>query len=647
MAGILTLVISFLARLVGLGRVSDIITNLVNRVRQPIDRGLDRIVAWIVRQARRLGQFIAQAGVPQDPNERLHLGMRAAVAAVNRFAGRRVGEAVLTPLLAAIRTRYGFRSLRVLPERGHWVVEGEVNPKDRRPTQTGTGTNQSESAFQYRIDNRPGKIVADTSYESGGGQLLPPPSEKYQRAYIGNTPTIPSESSPATIAQRYLSAFQNPQEAQQRFSLVIGVNSYEDLQNQNRASVERIVNAGTQVAYPWKVIGFLWMPIWVDDNGRPAPNMALVRQAFNQLPGPDRTAAIENERQNLGHSVPFGPIRDQIHQSQATRAFNNALRARADEVFIHVSDADTANFNPQGDGGGAPEALFQRFDRILDAMVSDVQQHQQQGERPSDGGPPIIATGGYEIELPHSSSQPDQVQDLRVQLSARLDMAVRRAMASVDPRSVYFPEPNLLIQITDQTIQASFGSGRFEARRLIENLESQGIRPQLIFDLRASIATTAPARMQIEHGQIRSTWLELQSLSEIELQAMIGNSQSHARQVNWARQVRSSYRLPAEALAPLNRLWEVYFPISRLLYGTEPGRLRQGVTGRNFTSHSQYGNDSEHRENLLNIISQPSQGRTPSESQELTNQIVELARQGGLGLADALAEMFERITSGG
>jgi hypothetical protein len=58
MAGLLTLVISFLARIAGLGRVSDAVINIVNRVRAPIDRALDRVVDWIVAQARRLGRLV-------------------------------------------------------------------------------------------------------------------------------------------------------------------------------------------------------------------------------------------------------------------------------------------------------------------------------------------------------------------------------------------------------------------------------------------------------------------------------------------------------------------------------------------------------------------------------------------------------------
>jgi hypothetical protein len=59
MGGLLTLVVSFLARLVGLGRVSDAVSEIINRIRAPIDRALDRVVEWIVGQARRLGRAVA------------------------------------------------------------------------------------------------------------------------------------------------------------------------------------------------------------------------------------------------------------------------------------------------------------------------------------------------------------------------------------------------------------------------------------------------------------------------------------------------------------------------------------------------------------------------------------------------------------
>ncbi len=69
MAGLLTLVISFLARIAGLGRVADAVTGLIARIRAPIDRALDRVVTWIVTQARRAGRMVMS-------------GARGAVAAV-------------------------------------------------------------------------------------------------------------------------------------------------------------------------------------------------------------------------------------------------------------------------------------------------------------------------------------------------------------------------------------------------------------------------------------------------------------------------------------------------------------------------------------------------------------------------------------
>ncbi len=127
MAGMLTLVISFLARIAGLGRVADAVTRIIDRVRRPIDRALDRVVAWIVRQARRMGRFIAQRGVPQDPNERLRLASRAAIAGAQRLRGR-VTSQLLAPVLTVIRTRYGLTSITPFERNGTWWARAIINP---------------------------------------------------------------------------------------------------------------------------------------------------------------------------------------------------------------------------------------------------------------------------------------------------------------------------------------------------------------------------------------------------------------------------------------------------------------------------------------------------------------------------------------
>lgn len=54
-------VISFLARLLGLGGLGDTVRGILARVRAPVERAIDRVVAWIVAQARRLGTAAAGA----------------------------------------------------------------------------------------------------------------------------------------------------------------------------------------------------------------------------------------------------------------------------------------------------------------------------------------------------------------------------------------------------------------------------------------------------------------------------------------------------------------------------------------------------------------------------------------------------------
>lgn len=127
MAGLLTLVISFLARIGGLGRVSDAVMSIVRRIRAPIDRALDRVVNWIVTMARRLGRFVAQAGVPQDPATRVRLASQAAVAAARRLTGT-VTEGLLNPIFVGIRTRYGLQSINAFQRGGSWWVRVVVNP---------------------------------------------------------------------------------------------------------------------------------------------------------------------------------------------------------------------------------------------------------------------------------------------------------------------------------------------------------------------------------------------------------------------------------------------------------------------------------------------------------------------------------------
>lgn len=86
MEGLLTLVISFLARLVGLGRVSDAVVNIINRVREPIDRAIDRVIDWIVTAAQRIGRAVAGAVTGNRPQVATAGGTATAIGEEETFS---------------------------------------------------------------------------------------------------------------------------------------------------------------------------------------------------------------------------------------------------------------------------------------------------------------------------------------------------------------------------------------------------------------------------------------------------------------------------------------------------------------------------------------------------------------------------------
>lgn len=146
LAGLLSLAINFLAGFAGLGKVASKIMGVVAKIRAPIDKALDALIAWIVGMAKKLGKFLLRAGVPADPKERLRLGMRAAVGAANRFAGKKVGAVILNPIFEGIKVRYSFKTLVAVPRGDTWSVKGVINPEEIAGTRVIVGKDQDTGA---------------------------------------------------------------------------------------------------------------------------------------------------------------------------------------------------------------------------------------------------------------------------------------------------------------------------------------------------------------------------------------------------------------------------------------------------------------------------------------------------------------------
>jgi hypothetical protein len=147
MARAVPIVIGFLANQVGLTGIGRRVGEMITRVREMVDRAL----TWLVNRAVDTGLNLLDRlmafgrGVrdrvtgrddrtPEQKQQDLTLAVEAGTQAVNRFAGRIVGMAVLRPLLAAIRVRYRLVRLEPVMEGSNWAVEGHINPTLKRPT---------------------------------------------------------------------------------------------------------------------------------------------------------------------------------------------------------------------------------------------------------------------------------------------------------------------------------------------------------------------------------------------------------------------------------------------------------------------------------------------------------------------------------
>ncbi len=141
--------IGFLANYAGVGGIGERIAEIIGDIRERIDNAIlwliDRAIA-LIRSTVDLIRRGVQAGVPQDPAERLRLAGRAAVTAARRLTGR-VTAALLNPVLAVIRQRYGLTRLEPFERDGGWWVRAVINPTEETALGVSTGAAATGAAW--------------------------------------------------------------------------------------------------------------------------------------------------------------------------------------------------------------------------------------------------------------------------------------------------------------------------------------------------------------------------------------------------------------------------------------------------------------------------------------------------------------------
>jgi hypothetical protein len=138
LSGLLTLAINFLAGFAGLGRVSDKIMGVINKVRAPIDKALDALVNWVVTMAKKLFAKVFGSKDGKDPAARLQLAIDEGLVAVEGIRPADFSVDRANALLAPIKTKHALQALEVTQQGDVWWVRGRVNPTGQKKTQKAT-----------------------------------------------------------------------------------------------------------------------------------------------------------------------------------------------------------------------------------------------------------------------------------------------------------------------------------------------------------------------------------------------------------------------------------------------------------------------------------------------------------------------------
>ncbi|MEU5049241.1 DUF4157 domain-containing protein [Streptomyces sp. NPDC021096] len=316
------------------------------------------------------------------------------------------------------------------------------------------------------------------------------------------------------IADKYNTGFTGGTAPVDRFALVIGVNCWLQ-QGQNAAAKETLLtNKINDFMSRWdnnrfrvEVVGFTWADHRVSST-------ANINQA----------------------TIPYGEIRDRILRHPVVNELVRGLTDRgSDHVYLHTGDSDTQSFDTK------EGPLFSAAAKVLETGEMD------------------LFSGGYTA----SEGTKHTDEGVLIWHANQVDLAVRDAMAEVNPGSVYYPEPNTFVKVkTDWDMDQledgiSFGTGKLEGEQLVNSLRSKRDNVKEGFDSRYAISTDMDRVGTNVGGHSKG-----QAVTEDTLKKLFDLAQSHARKQEWQDRVATAYGLDPDVKLALAEL--VYAKVTDL-----------------------------------------------------------------------------------
>lgn len=183
LAGLLSLAISFLAGFLGLGKVTDKIMAVVQKVRAAVDKAIDAAIAWIVAKAKAL--FAKLFSKKDEPDERTSKqkqdDLDSGIKEIDKLLDDAdTDEEAIKPKLPIIKKKYRLTSLSIVENADNsFEVDGSVNP-------TGKSKKGSRSKYVMMQGGKPflkpkyrgASMIRPRLYGSGRGYGVDATSKK-------------------------------------------------------------------------------------------------------------------------------------------------------------------------------------------------------------------------------------------------------------------------------------------------------------------------------------------------------------------------------------------------------------------------------------------------------------------------------------
>jgi hypothetical protein len=148
LANMIPIMIGFLASLIGLGGISAKIKEFILKVQTKVDLAIDKMIGKAVGWVKK-AFGAGKKSSPEENKIRLEEAANAAVSAVSKYSGKRVGAIVLKPLLFVIKTRYRLKVLEPEQRGEDWYIRAEINPVTHKKTGVKAGKPTAELTITY------------------------------------------------------------------------------------------------------------------------------------------------------------------------------------------------------------------------------------------------------------------------------------------------------------------------------------------------------------------------------------------------------------------------------------------------------------------------------------------------------------------